>query len=125
MPFSDVITTHVLDTSKGLPASGIRIVLQKNSSESTTNLTWETFSETTTNADGRGPGLAPYSSTGESPLVAGVYKLIFFTGAYFAENSIPTFYPQVEVIFTLSDSSTHYHVPLLISPFGYSTYRGS
>lgn len=125
MPFSDVITTHVLDTSKGLPASGIRIILQKNASENPSNMKWENVSETITNVDGRGPGLAPYSLTGESPLDAGVYKLIFFTGQYFAENAIATFYPQVEVIFILSDSSTHYHVPLLISPFGYSTYRGS
>jgi 5-hydroxyisourate hydrolase len=125
MPFSDVITTHVLDTSKGIPAPGIRIVLQRNTSEIFSQYEWENFSETITNSDGRGPGLAPYSPTGASPLTAGTYKLIFFTGSYFAENSIPTFYPHVEVIFILSDASTHYHVPLLISPFGYSTYRGS
>ena len=74
----------------------------------------------TTNADGRCPEL-----TEGLQLDAGTYRLHFETGAYFARTDTPTFYPVVEVIFEVSDVAAHYHVPLLLSPFGYSTYRGS
>jgi 5-hydroxyisourate hydrolase len=122
--FSDVITTHVLDQSKGTPAAGISITLQRNVGTET-NFAWENVSSTVTNQDGRGPGLAPYGADGCSPVSAGVYKIIFFTKSYFDATSTPSFYPQIEVIFNLADPTTHYHVPLLLSPFGYSTYRGS
>lgn len=123
--FSDVITTHVLDQSRGTPAPGIRVVLHRNKSGDDSNFDWEQVSETLLNEDGRGPGLAPYGADGSSPLTAGTFKLTFFTKPYFDSSNTPCFYPQVDVIFILTEPTTHYHVPLLLSPFGYSTYRGS
>lgn len=86
---------------------------------------WETLSETITNADGRGIGLATFGPGVESSIHAGIFKLVFETEAYFATTSTTTFYPRVEVVFKVTDVQAHYHVPLLLSPFGYSTYRGS
>ncbi len=105
------ITTHILDTSLGKPAKGVKIRLEKNG-----NL----IAKGTTNADGRISDLLPK----EKILEPGNYELIFETGNYFAEQKIKSFYPQVVIHFTIFDDS-HYHVPLLLNPFGYSTYRGS
>lgn len=102
------ISTHVLDTSRGRPVPNVRVHLFRKE--------MEIFS-TTTNADGRCPALLPENE----PLIPGIYRLVFETGTYF-DNS---FYPEVCVSFTVSDASAHYHVPLLISPFGFTTYRGS
>ncbi len=81
---------------------------------------WKTLAQGVTNADGRISDLLPSEKT----IPAGNYKMVFNTGAYFEKNNIKTFYPVVEIMFTVTDES-HYHVPLLINPFGYSTYRGS
>lgn len=109
------VTTHVLDTAAGKPGKGISIRLMKNE-----NNKWLAIAEGVTNADGRIPDLLPDSKI----LSAGDYKIIFNTGEYYGKQKIKTFYPAVEILFTVFDDS-HYHVPLLISPFGYSTYRGS
>ena len=110
------ITTHVLDTAIGKPAQGIFIVFEKL----TTNGTWLKSGEGKTNSDGRLPDLlAP-----EIKLTPGTYRLIFDTGAYYKSQAIKGFYPSVTITFEISDDS-HYHVPLLLNPFGYSTYRGS
>ncbi|HNS11469.1 MAG TPA: hydroxyisourate hydrolase [Bacteroidia bacterium] len=110
------LTTHILDTSLGKPASGVKIILEKSGSDNT----WTFLSEGTTDSDGRVNNLL----NKESVLSPGNYKLKFDTASYFSGRNVKCFYPSVEIIFEISDS-THYHVPLLLNPFGYSTYRGS
>jgi len=100
------ITTHVLDTAKGKPAANLRITLQRGD---------ELLFDGLTDADGRARVLTPESTE------PGVYRITFDTGAYNADG----FFPEAVIIFRIVDASQHYHVPLLLSPFGYSTYRGS
>ena len=109
------ITTHVLDTAVGLPGKNITIRLQSNR-----NGSWQTIAQGITNADGRIPDLLPQQRN----LTAGTYKMVFDTGSYYRLQNTKTFYPEVEILFNTFDE-THYHVPLLLNPFGYSTYRGS
>jgi 5-hydroxyisourate hydrolase len=113
------LTTHVLDTTLGRPAAGVAIAIRRCGSG------MATLAQAVTNADGRcdGPLLE-----GEM-LRAGIYELVFETGVYFDRQGIdlpePKFLDQVVIRFGVADPEGHYHVPLLISPFGYSTYRGS
>lgn len=109
------ITTHVLDTTKGKPASGVRISLYQQINEK-----WKEISVGTTNNDGRVSDLLKKDAL----LDIGVYKMKFETGEYFDRQGIGGFYPFVEIIFSIT-ANEHYHIPLLISPHGYSTYRGS
>lgn len=109
------ITTHILDTSLGRPASGVRVLLQKEAGSG-----WQTLAEGLTNQDGRIPALL---AAGEK-LPPGCYSLLFEVGAYFEENGQSAFYPRVRIDFETRDHN-HYHVPLLLNPWGYSTYRGS
>jgi 5-hydroxyisourate hydrolase/2-oxo-4-hydroxy-4-carboxy-5-ureidoimidazoline decarboxylase len=109
------VTTHVLDTSTGKPGKNIAVQLIQNKSNE-----WKSIAQGITNNDGRIPDLLPEGKN----LSAGNYKIVFETGNYYATQNIKSFYPAVEILFTIFDDS-HYHVPLLISPFGYSTYRGS
>jgi 5-hydroxyisourate hydrolase/2-oxo-4-hydroxy-4-carboxy-5-ureidoimidazoline decarboxylase len=109
------ITTHVLDTAVGLPGKNISIKLQAKRND-----VWRTIAQGITNNDGRIPDLLPQ----EKSLKPDTYKMFFDTGNYYADQNLKTFYPEVEIIFTTFDE-THYHVPLLLNPFGYSTYRGS
>lgn len=109
------LTTHVLDTSLGLPGKDISIRLQIP-----VNGAWLTIAQSITNKDGRISDLLP----AQKKLAYGNYKLVFDTGNYFASRKIKGFYPEVEIQFIVFDGA-HYHVPLLINPFGYSTYRGS
>jgi len=109
------ITTHVLDTSTGIPGKNISIRLQAKK-----NNGWQTIAQGITNADGRIADLLPPSKS----LQPDTYKMVFDTGKYYAALQTKTFYPEVEIIFNTFDQ-THYHVPLLVNPFGYSTYRGS
>ncbi len=109
------ITTHVLDTARGRPAAGLPITLEIEQGER-----WHELARGSTNADGRiADLLAPGS------LAAGRYRMTFATGAYFAAAGVTGFYPYVTVVFDIAEPAQHYHVPLLLSPFGYSTYRGS
>ena len=110
------ITTHVLDTSRGRPAAGVAVTLEIEAAGG-----WTALGKGITNADGRVTDLL----AGETTFAAGIYRLIFDTGAYFAAHDIQSFYPQVTVVFKIEDAGQHYHVPLLLNPFGYSTYRGS
>lgn len=110
------ITTHVLDTSRGRPAQGVPVTLEIEAAGG-----WQLVGKGTTNADGRISDLV----SPEKSVVPGVYRLIFDTGKYLAGHQSDGFYPQVTIIFRLSDAAQHYHIPLLLSPFGYSTYRGS
>ena len=109
------ITTHVLDTSLGKPGKDIHIQLKKESDGKLL-----TIASGVTNSDGRIAGLLPPGVE----LPAGNYIMHFNTGNYFEKNKVTGFYPQVDIHFTTFDQ-THYHVPLLINPYGYSTYRGS
>ncbi|MDH6181587.1 5-hydroxyisourate hydrolase [Microbacteriaceae bacterium SG_E_30_P1] len=104
------VTTHVLDAALGRPAEGIPVVLSGPDGE---------IARAVTNPDGRVPDLGP------ELLAVGDYRLEFETGLYFAASGTETFYPRVTVDFVIADAESHYHVPLLLSPFGYSTYRGS
>jgi 5-hydroxyisourate hydrolase/2-oxo-4-hydroxy-4-carboxy-5-ureidoimidazoline decarboxylase len=109
------ITTHVLDTSTGIPGAAISIRLQ-----ALRNNVWQTIAQGFTNNDGRISDLLPQDKN----LKPDTYKMVFDTGSYYGRTRTKTFYPNVEIIFSTFDE-THYHVPLLVNPFGYSTYRGS
>ena len=113
------LTTHVLDTARGLPAEGIKIALYK-----VTGNSHKKIAETVTNADGRTD--APILPA--EKFAKGTYELIFFCGEYLRETgqagADPLFLDQVPIRFGMSEDD-HYHVPLLLSPYGYSTYRGS
>ena len=111
------ITTHVLDTAQGKPAAGVPVRLEAQAGDGT----WTKKGEGKTDTDGRCRGLLPEGAA----LKAGAYRLTFNTGAYFTSQETQGFYPQVTVEFTVKETAQHYHVPLLLSPFGYSTYRGS
>ena len=110
-----MITTHVLDTARGRPAAGMRVVLEAEDGHG-----WAPVGGGVTDADGRVPGLVT-----EGALRAGVHRLTFATGAWFEAEGIEGFYPVVTVVCLIEDPQAHYHVPLLLSPYGYSTYRGS
>jgi 5-hydroxyisourate hydrolase len=111
------ISTHILDTSRGLPAAGVEVILETQNPDEN----WEELSRAWTDEDGR---VKPFFLIA-SPLRAGTYRLLFETAPYFSGLGVASFYPQVTVTFRVEHDSQHYHVPLLISPFGYSTYRGS
>ena len=111
------ITTHVLDTSCGRPASGVAVRLELESNDGS----WRQIGQGATDADGRARDLLP----DVFPFTEGIYRLTFETRPYFAARGIETFYREVLIVFTVSDPAQHYHVPLLLNPFGYSTYRGS
>ena len=108
------LTTHILDTSLGKPAQNVSVTLEQNLASS-----WNKIAQGVTNADGR-ISLLP----ADKILDIGIYRLTFDTQSYFKKQNIKTFYPSVTIEFEITDA-THYHVPLLLNPFGYSTYRGS
>ncbi len=114
------LTTHVLDTARGSPAAGIRIVLSRIDGDTPGELV-----AMTTHADGRTD--APILPTGDFSI--GTYELTFFAGDYLRDTGqagdAPLFLDQIPLRFGISDPDAHYHVPLLLSPYGYSTYRGS
>jgi 5-hydroxyisourate hydrolase len=110
------LSTHVLDTSTGRPASGIAVRLAQLEGAS-----WIDLTVATTNADGRVSALLPPGAE-EGP---GTYRLTFEVGRYFAARQQDTFYAEIAIDFVVRDASQHHHVPLLVSPYGYSTYRGS
>ena len=111
------ITTHVLDTATGRPAAGLEVQLEFQEAHG-----WSAAGTGVTDADGR---IRTLLTAGTSP-APGTYRLVFNTGDYFARIGTPSaFYPHVIVVFQVVGGSAHYHVPLLLSPFGYSTYRGS
>jgi len=111
------ITTHVLDTARGEPARGVPVSLEMM----VTGGEWKLVGRGKTNADGRLKELLPEGSD----LIKGTYRLIFDTAAYFRKQKSEAFFPEVQVLFEVRDPSRHHHVPLLLSSFGYSTYRGS
>ena len=110
------ITTHVLDTAIGKPAAGIDLTLSQ-----LVNNEWKLLNGGTTNSDGRVGDLLP----DDRVLEAGRYKVLFVTENYFQAQDVKAFYPYAEIVFDIEGDGQHYHIPLLLSPFGYSTYRGS
>jgi 5-hydroxyisourate hydrolase len=110
------ITTHVLDTARGRPAAGVPITLEIEEGGA-----WTQLGAGETDSDGRLRSLLPDGL----PPAAGTYRITFDTAAYFTTTETAAFYPTVQVIFLLDAPGQHYHVPLLLSPYGYSTYRGS
>jgi 5-hydroxyisourate hydrolase len=114
------ITTHVLDTSIGRPAAGIRVVLERGGASNE----WNYLGDGETDADGRVRALLEDDAAAEP----GLYRLVFDSGTYFRSRGTPAFYPSIVVTFEVPapiEPVAHFHVPLLLSPFGYTTYRGS
>ena len=109
------ITTHALDTRSGRPAAGLPISLSKREGAE-----WSPLASGVTNSDGRIADLLEPGS-----LTPGVYQMRFDTGAYHQAQGVEGFYPEALITFEVKETSEHYHIPLLLSPFGYSTYRGS
>jgi 5-hydroxyisourate hydrolase len=112
------ITTHVLDTSRGRPAAGVPVTLERRDAARSQ---WTAIGQGQTDGDGRLRTLMPDAAAPEP----GEYRLTFDTRTYFAAQAVRAFYPSVAVTFEVAAGETHYHVPLLLAPFGYSTYRGS
>jgi 5-hydroxyisourate hydrolase len=108
------VTTHVLDTALGRPAAGVAVGLYAHDDDD-----WDLLATGTTDTDGRIKDLGP------AELPAGTYRLNFGTGSYYGGMGTETFFPEVDLVFAVTGTGEHYHVPLLLSPFGYSTYRGS
>jgi 5-hydroxyisourate hydrolase len=111
------ISTHVLDLIHGKPAAAVPVRLEKQNDSGT----WQLLASAHTDQDGRCPQLSPQ----DDAFSAGVYRLTFETGTYFAQQKIATLYPVVEVTFRAQEGESHFHIPLLLSPNGYTTYRGS
>lgn len=109
------ISTHVLDARNGRPAAGISVLLERRAPDA--GEIWAPVETGQTDIDGR----LRLSCPGDP----GVYRITFGTGGYFAAEAVTTFYPLVVVVFEVTSAAEHYHVPLLLSPFAYSTYRGS
>ncbi|MFZ9886104.1 MAG: hydroxyisourate hydrolase [Myxococcota bacterium] len=109
------LTTHVLDTAKGAPAVGVPILLEKRGDDGS----FLELARGITNSDGRCPGLLPVGA-----LEIATYRLTFDIAAYEADGP-QGFYPYAQIVFRVREPAQHHHVPLLLSPFGYSTYRGS
>jgi 5-hydroxyisourate hydrolase len=112
------ITTHVLDTARGRPAAGVAVLLERRGGGGEE---WGPIGHAETDANGRASGLMPATAT----LEPGVYRLTFDTQRYFDAQSVRTLYPEVVIVFEAEAGETHYHVPLLLGPFGYTTYRES
>lgn len=110
------ISSHILDTSRGSPAVGVLITLMQQQQDD-----WVMLGSGSTNADGR---VADFTDMSDA-LPAGVYKLTFYLADYYKALNQASFYPHVDVTFEIAGDGQHYHVPLLLNPFGYSTYRGS
>ncbi len=110
------VSTHVLDTALGGPAADVRVALYQRQADG-----WERLATSITDGDGRA---GSFQQQGEE-LAPGTYRLRFATGAYYESHGTACFYPRVDIVFAIEALNEHYHVPLLLSPFGFSTYRGS
>ncbi|RKP06628.1 hydroxyisourate hydrolase [Thamnocephalis sphaerospora] len=123
------ITSHVLDTGRGRPAKGVPVTLEyadaaaasSTSGAKKNDIVWSLLGRSETNEDGRCPQLM----SAEHQLKPGLYRVTFNTKAYYTKHGEQCFYPYVQVVFELTQPEDHYHIPLLLSPYSYSTYRGS
>jgi 5-hydroxyisourate hydrolase len=111
------ISTHILDTARGKPAANVPVKLERQ--ESTGG--WHLLTSAHTDQEGRCAQLLPP----DHPLPAGSYRLLFDTASYYAAQKVAGLYPVVEITFQVREGESHYHIPLLLSPNGYTTYRGS
>ena len=111
------ISTHILDLVQGKPAANVSVRLEKQNSSGD----WRSLTASRTDEDGRCAELLPENEE----FTAGIYRLIFNTGNYFDLHNIVTLYPVVEVTFQVQEGESHFHIPLLLSPHGYTTYRGT
>ena len=110
------LSVHVLNLENGLPSEGVKVILEKQE-----NNQWKELNQSTTNQQGRITALYPEDAS----LQKGIYKVTFKTDECFQKNKQSSFFPEVAVIFSVDGNLEHYHIPLLISPYGYSTYRGN
>lgn len=110
------ISTHILDTSLGRPAAGVSVTLAYM-----TNGLWAQLNDAVTDANGRCLHLLPQTQA----LKRGLYRIHFKTATYYQQNQLEGLYPYIEIVFTVSESQQHYHIPLLLAANGYTTYRGS
>lgn len=110
------LSCHILDISQGLPATEVLIKLEKQTEKGT----WEFISEKKTDKNGRVQDFLPYTDKENN----GIFRLTYFTQTYFESLKQSSFYPFIEVVFEIKDAE-HYHVPITLSPYGYSTYRGN
>ena len=110
------LSVHVLNLENGLPSPGVNVTLEKHVGKE-----WQSLSQGVTNEQGRIGELFP----AKQALEAGEYRVVFKTGEYFKKVGRDTFFPEIPVIFEVKNVDQHYHIPLLLSPYGFSTYRGS
>lgn len=110
------LSSHILDVSKGMPAPGVTIKLEKFNDA---KKTWTSVEEKVTDKNGRVPDFLPNDKSN-----LGIYKLTYYTSEYFKKMNTESFYPWVEVVFQITNAD-HYHVPITLSAYGYSTYRGN
>ncbi|MBB3221914.1 hydroxyisourate hydrolase [Pseudoduganella umbonata] len=110
------LSVHVLDLQSGQPTAGVRVTLEQRAGEG-----WRALAAGVTNAQGRIPALYPE----DKAMAPGDYRIVFETGEHYARLKQDTFFPRIPVEFRVGTGAQHYHVPLLLSPFGYSTYRGN
>ena len=111
------LSTHVLDATTGRPAAGVQVRLERGDDGG-----WSPASQGQTDGDGR---LRLAGDGGSAEFEPGVYRITFATGAFFRARGVSSFYPEVTITFEITGRGEHYHVPLLLSPYAYSTYRGS
>ncbi|GGM18321.1 hydroxyisourate hydrolase [Pseudomonas asuensis] len=110
------LSVHVLNLETGVPSSGINVTLERHVGD-----TWQSLAQGTTNEQGRIAELYPANTS----LQKGEYRVVFKTGDYYKKTGHDTFFPEIPVIFEVKQTDQHYHIPLLLSPYGFSTYRGS
>lgn len=110
------LSVHVLNLQTGTPSAGIQVTLERH-----TGATWQALAQGTTNEQGRIPELFPANMA----IDKGEYRVVFKTGEYYQKLHQDTFFPEIPVIFEVRQTDQHYHIPLLLSPYGFSTYRGS
>lgn len=113
---SDLLSVHILNQQTGSPASNVNVILEQKQGSS-----WHILNTAKTNNDGRIQKLWPDNVNEKK----GTYRVTFKTGEYFKDNNLKSFFPEIPVEFNIEDTSQHYHIPLLLSQYGYSTYRGS
>ncbi|KTT67551.1 hydroxyisourate hydrolase [Pseudomonas oryzihabitans] len=113
---SNPLSVHVLNLETGVPSAGVHVTLERQVGES-----WQPLAEEVTNEQGRVPALFPEDQT----FAKGEYRVVFKTGDYYRQQGRSGFFPEIPVVFEVTQPAQHYHIPLLLSPYGFSTYRGS
>ena len=116
MASGNPLSVHVLNLQDGLPSPGVSVTLEKHAENG-----WQALNQAVTNEQGRITALYPQGQA----LQSGTYRVTFKTGDWFKKQQTASFFPEVPVIFAVDDSVAHYHIPLLLSPYGFSTYRGN